>query len=193
MRVITVREQLAARNARIVAVCQAGATLAEIAADYGITATRVGQILAEAGLTRHLRRVRRREQLLAVVRDLAPGRTVRRVVELMGLSKGVVYNLAREAGVRFRRQPPPGRLTEDQVRELLAAFDAGAGTDVLAKRFGVDRHYVNVLLNRHGRSVRSRDYERLLACLPAEIRDAAAAAGLDPFEFIVRELRAGRI
>jgi predicted transcriptional regulator len=99
MRVITVREQLAARNARIVAVCQAGATLAEIAADYGITATRVGQILAEAGLTRHLRRVRRREQLLAVVRDLAPGRTVGKVAELMGLSKWVVYSLAREGGV----------------------------------------------------------------------------------------------
>jgi hypothetical protein len=84
-------------------------------------------------------------------------------------------------------------LTEDQVRQLLAAFDAGAGTYVLAERFGVNRHYVNNLLHRHGRSVRSRDYGRLLACLPAEIRDTASVAGLDPFEFIVRELRAGRM
>jgi hypothetical protein len=106
----------------------------------------------------------------------------------------MVYSLAREdGGVRFRRQLPPGRLNEDQVRKLLAAFDAGAGTHILAKRFGVDRHYVNVLLYRRGRSVRSRDYERLLACLPAETRGAAAAAGVDPFEFIVRELRAGRM
>jgi hypothetical protein len=177
----------------MVTACQAGATLAEIAADHGITATRVGQILAQAGLTRRSRRVRRHEQLLAVVRDLAPGRTARNVAELMGLSKWVVHSLAREEGVRFRRLPAPGRLTEDQVRELLAAFNAGAGTKVLAKRFDVDRHFVNNLLNRHGRSVRSRNYETLLAYLPAELRDTASAAGLDPFEFIVRELRAGRM
>jgi hypothetical protein len=62
MRVTTVREQLAARNARMIAACRAGATLAEIAADHSITATRVGQVLAQAGLTRRSRRVQRREQ-----------------------------------------------------------------------------------------------------------------------------------
>jgi hypothetical protein len=164
------------------------------AADHGITASRVRQILVKAGLTKRSRRVRRREQLLAVVRDLAPGRTVRQVAELMGVSTWVVYSLPREeGGVRFRHQRPPGRLTENQIRELLVAFDAGVGTHLLAKRFGVDRHYVNVLLNRHARSARSRDYEALLARLPAETLDAAAAAGLDPFEFMLRELRAGRM
>lgn len=57
------------------------------------------------------------------------------------------------APARPKRAKGPGRskqLQEEQVRELIAAYEAGASVHQLGRRFGIARQTVSKILHRHG-------------------------------------------
>ncbi|MBE1496337.1 transposase [Amycolatopsis lexingtonensis] len=100
------RQQRAARNAKIVAAREAGDSISEIAARYGLSANRTGAIIrAEGGPAPETGRG------FALDIDFRPhreayedGRSVRELAAEAGISYGSMHRGLTEAGTEFRRR-----------------------------------------------------------------------------------------
>lgn len=70
--------------------------------------------------------------------------------KLPSLSDPVVVKPARSLAGRAKQ------LKEEEARELIAAYKAGAMVNQLAQRFGIARQTVSQILKRHGVALRMR-------------------------------------
>ena len=137
-----------------------GATLSQVAADYGVSKQSVSVWLRDAGLPEAPSLVLKKKRRAMVVEKLSEGKTVREIARDMDISIAVVNADIRKMGIPVQKKK--GRsFSEKTCRLLILAKDdihSGLSISELAVKYGISYNSALLLCKYEGRDTRKGAY-----------------------------------
>lgn len=155
------REEMKDRDALIVAAYMAGEEQAEIAEEFGMTPTRIGQIIREA-LGRNAKHALLEQDLVKIKKDVRAGMQHKELQDKYGAStlRKVKSNLGYNV---FEK------CLDRRNKGILEMYENGKSAAYIAEEYGLTRDHIYGIL--HGFGVRSKPTEEEYAERNAEIVD----------------------
>ncbi len=157
-----VREVFENRGPELVAAYEAGETVADLAADAGISWHTLRDHLVDHGIAIRTAHWQVREVLEArgdeFLAGYRAGATLNEIAASAGISTASIrpYLVARGVTLRRGRRWPTRAALEPRRDELLAAYEGGATIRTLAADAGVNPHTLRAWLVDHGVAIRDR-------------------------------------
>ena len=139
------------KHDQVIAMYQAGKTMAEIGQEFGLTRQRICQVLQKNKVKVDSRRGRRpvpQETIDTYVAEAVRLNSKRDAAETLGVSVDAITRALRRSGVRLRSQ---NKFTNEEAKgDITRRYNSGEKLRVIAESYGTRAQHINTLLRKWG-------------------------------------------